>query len=383
MKKLFQGLFKLLCKPSTKPDITSYKWARRAPSLLASVLLWTLWFCRTLSLYQHVKLLYRGLGEKFRFGYTENASGRPDVPPWLGEVYFLLFTALFSITHHFQISATWLQILAGYYLFESSLWILYYTVFRRFFELGYTIYHQLEYITTIILIIPTQAVCFSHLYAISFHDALTGLLGAGSESFPLLITVFSYVLSAIVIGMIISNFPAENIKKCGKKAKMLILGCGDVVKSRLYPAIVRSDLAVDTAVYDLTTASDRLPICQYFGTPEELVSHAGKALNHNSVVWVETPPDSHFFYIRHFLKSPAKLLVVEKPVTTDRLELEALTGLLRKPRNRNRLFFLSYYILEKALPLSYLATFTQRGGDRRRSAYAKYLQIEGTPLVSK
>ena len=99
MKKVFQAIFKALCKPSTKPDITSYKWARRAPSLLASILLWSVWLCRVLSLYQYVKLFYRFLAEKLRFGYTENASGRPDVPPWLGEVYFILFTALFSVTH--------------------------------------------------------------------------------------------------------------------------------------------------------------------------------------------------------------------------------------------------------------------------------------------
>ncbi len=384
MKKLLKGFFDALCKRSTKPDITSYKWARREPSIFASSLLWTIWFFRVLSLYQHVKVGYRALAQWRKFGYTENASGRPDVPPWLGEVYFLLFTLVFSVTHHFQVSNKFLQILVMYYLFESSLWILYYTVFRRFFELGYTIYHQLEYITTIILIIPTQAVCFAHLYSISFREALAGLLGSGGDNTPLLITVCSYLLSAIVIGMIISNFPGENVKKCGKKAKMLVIGCGDVVKSRLYPALNCSDYTVEVSAYDLETVSpeDRLPVCQYLETPQQVVTKLNKDLSNNSIIWVETPPQSHLFYMEQGLKTKARLVVVEKPIATKPEDLEKVKALLAKSKNSNRLFFLSYYILEKALPLTYLATLAQ--GDKPRcSAYAKYLQIENAPLVNK
>lgn len=384
MKKLLKGFFDALCKRSTKPDITSYKWARREHSVFASSLLWTIWFCRVLSLYQHVKVGYRALAQWRKFGYTENASGRPDVPPWLGEVYFLLFTTVFSVTHHLQISNQFLKILAMYYLFESSLWILYYTVFRRFFELGYTIYHQLEYITTIILIIPTQAVCFAHLYSISFREALAGLLGSGGDNTPLLITVCSYLLSAIVIGMIISNFPGENVKKCGKKAKMLVIGCGDVVKSRLYPALNCSDYTVDINVYDLETvpAEEQLPVCRYLEAPERIINQANKDLSNNSIIWVETPPQSHLFYLEQGLKTKARLLVVEKPIATDPEEVRKVTALLKKQKNSNRIFFLSYYILEKALPLTYLAALAQ--GDKTRcDAYAKYLQIEGAPLVNK
>ena len=387
---------KWLCKPSTKPDITSYIWARRAPSVLASVMLWFVWACRVLSVYQYVKNIYRWLAEKCGFGYVENASGRPDVPPWLGEIYFVCYTVLFALAHHFQLSGSVLNWIAIYYLFESSLWILYYTVFRRFFELGYTIYHQLEYITTIVLMIPTQATCFARLYSLSFKEALVALLGSPVDSTPFIITVFGYCLSAIVIGMIIANFPTENIKKCGKKAKMFVIGCGDVVKKRLYPALGAGKYTLDISIYDLKKNPDQLSICKYMDHADQILGDIRTNMSKNSVVWVSTPPDSHVSYIAKLLKTQAKLIVVEKPVAVKESDLQALEPYLK--HKRNKLFFLSYYILEKALPLTYLATLPVQGEEKekdkklqeeinrerkiRAKAYEQYLTIENGSFLN-
>ena len=117
---------------STKPNISSYKWAGRELSLLSVVLLWTVWLCRLLSLYQHIKALYRILGAKFGWGDTDNKSGRPNIPHMMGEIYYILWTVLFVVVHIFQLEGPIFQALTMYYLFESSVWILYYTVFRRF-----------------------------------------------------------------------------------------------------------------------------------------------------------------------------------------------------------------------------------------------------------
>ena len=386
MKKFFSTIMEWLCKPSTKPDITSYIWARRAPSVLASVMLWFVWACRVLSVYQYVKNIYRWLAEKCGFGYVENASGRPDVPPWLGEIYFVCYTVLFAVAHHFRLSASVLDWIAIYYLFESSLWILYYTVFRRFFELGYTIYHQLEYITTIVLMIPTQAMCFARLYSLSFKEALVALLGSPIDSTPFIITVFGYCLSAIVIGMIIANFPTENVKKCGKKAKMFVIGCGDVVKKRLYPALGAGKYTLDISAYDLKENPDQLSVCKYKDNADQILEDIRKNMSQNSVVWVATPPDAHVSYITKLLKTQAKLIVVEKPVAVKESDLQALESCLK--RKRNKLFFLSYYILEKALPLTYLATLpAKEEKDKTRKirakAYEQYLTIENGSFLDQ
>lgn len=378
--KVLEWVKKRMLDVSTKPDITSYNWARRTPSLLARIILFVVWALRLVSIYQWVKAVYRWLGMRFKFGYSENASGRPDVPPMLGEVYFLIYTALFSIAHHFRIDHPFFRYAAMYFIFESSLWIIYYTVFRRFFELGYTIYHQLEYILTIALLIPTQALCFARIYSMSFREAIGTLLGGGGDETPLIIVVFGFFLGAIVIGMIISTFPTENIKKSLKKAKMHVIGCGDVVKSRLQPALAESEYTVSIKGYDISEGNGLLP--NYEAADEgKIKEDLDKDLTSNSIVWIETPPDSHAEYAEHCLKKGDGMVVLEKPIAVQEEHIKRIEKLARSPFRRRRIFFLSYYVLEKALPLTYLASIA-KGDERRFKFYKKYLDVSNSSLVN-
>ena len=379
MKKTFNWIIKKLYDVSTKPEKSSYIWARRTRSVLATVALWAVWAARLFSAYQWVKAIYRWLGIVFKFGYVENDSGRPDIPPKLGEIYFCLFTILFSVTHHFNIKAPILTYLSYYYIFESSLWVIYYTVFRRFFELGYTIYHRLEYILTIAIIIPTQALCFARVYSISFKDTFASLLGASNDLTPPILIIFGFFLSAIVIGIIISTFPTENIKKGIKKAKMIVIGCGDVVKSRLYPSLKNSDYSVTVSSYDITK-NNEIPCCTTLRDTEAIKKECSKSINVNSIVWVETLADTHLEYAAHAIKSGAGMVVVEKPIASSIEDIEAFECMASNPAKRKKLFFLSYYILEKALPLTYIANIGKKD-EVRTKFYKKYLDISGEPLV--
>lgn len=358
---------------STKPDISSYKWIGKQRSLLSTVILWVLWFCRELSLYQHFKAIYRILGEKFHFGNTDNKSGRPNIPPMFGEIYFILWTLLLSLAHHFAWDLRIFRVLAVYYLFESSVWILYYTVFRRFFEIGYSIYHELEYLTQLCLLIPTQALCFSRLYARSFFEMLPALLGAGGDDTPFVMNVMGCLLSAIVISMIISSFPTEAIKKKDKSPQTFVVGCGDVVENRLYPALLKDPLAKIVRVFDLSSEGSEHEYCTYAENEEELCAEITRKMGKNGVVWIETPTDSHVSYLKRFLDSKARLIVLEKPVSANIAELDEVEELVKDGQTRNRIFFLSYYVLEKALPLYYLTNFNAR--------FERYLDVEnGAPL---
>lgn len=377
--KSVKKLFDAMCKVSTKPDITSYKWARREYSILASGLLWLVWFCRLFSVYQYVKLFYRVLGERFKFGYTENLSGRPDVPPWLGELYFLSYAGLFVLLSLLGINAAWIRMVAVYYLYESALWVAYYTIFRRFFEVGYTIYHRLEYITMVFLIVPTQALCFARLYSKGFLEMFLALFGVSQGDAPILTMVFGYFLTAIIIGMIISTFPAENTKQCGKKAKMKIVGCGDVVLHRLYPAIQHSGRAVSVELFDLESAKHKTDLCKYCSDSDEIKKQLDRSSDGNSLIWIETPPHSHVPYLEHCIRSKAKLVAVEKPITADLQELAKIEELMAVPAYRGRAFFLSYYILEKALPLTYLSLLDR--DEKKAKLYEPYLDTEDGSLL--
>ena len=372
--------FKTFFAISTKPEKTSYIWARRTRSLLATIVLWVVWAGRLLSIFQWCKYGYRRLGKWFKFGYVENDSGRPDVPPKLGEFYFCFLMGLFAVTHLMKITCPFLVTVSYYYIFESCVWVMYYTVFRRFFELGYTIYHQLEYILTIAIIIPTQALCFARIYSMSFKEVFMSLLGMGDETTPLPIIIFGFFLSAIVIGIVISTFPTENIKEGIKKAKMIIIGCGDVVKSRLYPALINSKYSTAISCYDIKEI-DQIPSCHQYNDSAEIQKACLEDIKQGSILWIETPPNSHLEYTEYAINNGAGLVIVEKPIAISKEDIKEFKKIVEKTSTRNKLFFLSYYILEKALPLTFLANIGKEESKKRVGFYKKYLDISGEPLV--
>ncbi len=330
-------------------------------------MLWALWLCRVLSLLQISKLIYRTVVTAIHRGSTDKRSTRPNVPPMFCELYFIAWFALHILAHIFQWQHPVLKGLIIYYLFESIVWVLYYTIFRRFFEENYSIYHELEYLTVLMLVIPTQALGFANLYNTTFRDALTGLLGAGSDGTPFPVQILGALFGAIVISMIISAFPAEAIKKRNKKQKMLIIGNGDVVQNRLYPALQASGCN-DIHIFDLGDPKDDNTDCRYLPTNKEICQAVYKKMDIKSVVFIETPSCTHVPYLQEFTKQKAPLIVVEKPITTNLEELDAVCKLIANSDNRERIFFASYYILEKALPLYYLTN--------HKPVYEKYLEID-------
>ncbi|MBR3810768.1 MAG: hypothetical protein IKJ16_00350 [Agathobacter sp.] len=380
---------------STRPNRSSIVWGDKNFSLLSSILLYTIWIARVLSLLQICKFVYRILVQKVReFKNREqldtvkkveegkilidNTSGRVNVPPIFCEIYFLIWLLYLIAVHHFPsvFSGTLVQISVVYYLFESVVWVLYYTIFRRFFEEGYSIYHELEYLTNLLLVIPTQALCFAFLYQMSFRKMIAGLLGAGSDATPFPVSILGALFGAIVISMIISTFPLEAVRKHATKYHMIILGNGDVVKNRLIPAIQNS-IDSDKCTYDTLpktdTEFDQLDPVQIGEKCKDFCARIKSNTSKNAIAWIETPTPSHKYYIEQLLALPLPLIVVEKPIANTVEDLETIEKLIQKPGNRPRLFFLSYYLLEKALPLYYLTT--------GNSLYEKYLDIDDKPTL--
>jgi hypothetical protein len=68
------------------------------------------------------------------------------------------------------------------------------------------------------------------------------------------------------------------------------------------------------------------------------------------------------------LKSNTRLIALEKPIAYSKDDIDFVKGALTDEENRNKIFFLSYYMLEKALPLNMLFSYNER--------YRKYLDIE-------
>lgn len=363
----------LFSQISTKPSNSSIKWAGEKVSILSAIFLWGMWLCRVFSLLQISKLVFRKVVKALRRSSIDKNSTRINVPPLFCEIYFILWFALFLVAYKLHWDNIFIKIAIYYYLFESVVWVLYYTVFRRFFEENYSIYHELEYLTVLMLLIPTQALAFATLYGTQFSMILSGLLGAGADSTPVSVKILGALFGAIVISMIISAFPTEKVKKHKKKPKTLVIGCGDVVQKRLYPALCNKyGEDGEIFVYDLQEAKDKVNYCKYLAS-DQLISEAIlSSADANSTVWIETPTYKHISYLKKALESKASLVVLEKPICCDKEELLYVEDLI-EDENRERVFFLSYYLLEKALPILYLACHNDH--------YKKYLELEVDDLL--
>ena len=361
-------------KISTKPASDSMKWAGKERSILASILLWGLWICRVLSLLQILKLAFRKIALLVKQATTDKNAKRVNVPPMFCEIYYLLWFGVFVAAHLLNIRSGILNGFIIYYLFESVVWVLYYTVFRRFFEENYSIYHELEYLTVLILIIPTQALGFATLYNQSFRNMICGLLGAGQDSTPFPVRILGALFGAIVISMIISAFPSERVKKNYNKSKAIVIGGGDVVSKRVYPALVNAANPFGKVeVLDLESYPERHSYARYFESEKALSAYLTDKIDNSSVVWVETPTRTHAGYLSLLLKSHARLIAIEKPIAHSREDIDFVKRTLTDEENRKRIFFLSYYMLEKALPLRMLFAYDER--------YKKYLDIDDEYLA--
>lgn len=364
----------IFSKISTKPSPDSLKWAGTQYSLLSNILLWALWICRVFSLLQISKYVFRTIATAIKKATTDKNATRVNVPPMFCEFYFIIWFAVLLIGYLLGWTGLAFRIATIYYLFESIVWVLYYTVFRRFYEENYSIYHELEYLTVLFILIPTEALGFASLYGENFKNMLTGLLGAGIDSTPFPVRLVGALFAAIVISMIISTFPSERVKKRVKKSKMHLIGGGDVVQKRLHPALVNSNVEQnDVHVYDISSNIDRLDGYTYLTSDDEIIESIKNKVKAEDVIWIETPPHTHFKYLDALLSSKAKLIAIEKPISISSDELDKIESIVEDDEKRNKIFFLSYYILEKALPLYYLA--------QPNPNYEKYLEIEDKNLI--
>lgn len=345
------------------------KWAGKERSILATVLLWGLWACRVTSLLQISKLIFRKTALLVKRATTDKNATRVNVPPMFCELYYIVWFGVLCTMHLLEVEGIVLNIFIVYYLFESVVWVLYYTVFRRFYEENYSIYHELEYLTVLILIIPTQALGFATLYNDTFRSAISGLLGAGGDATPFPIKILGALFGAIVISMIISAFPSERVKKNYNKSKAFIIGGGDVVAKRLYPALKGADKPYGKVeVLDLDGYGEKQSYVRYFESERAIISHLSEAVDDDSVAWIETPTGAHLSYLRPLLSTSVRLIALEKPIAYTPVDIDYVKDVIRDEENREKIFFLSYYTLEKALPLNMLFSYNER--------YGKYLDVE-------
>lgn len=367
----------VLNKVSTKPNPFSFRW-HSSISIIAFFILNVIYIERTISLLQWSKYLYRLFvrWSKGNMVSIDEKSKRINVPSVFVEIYYLVIAGLMILIALSDYSDSLLAyFFAIYILIDSSVWLLYYFFFRRFFEENYAIMHTLEYTVLLPFVIISQAACFSIIWEIQIQKALALLL-APDPSSPILTILLGVLYTAVILGLIISNLPIENVKiKSDHKYHISIIGNGDVVKNRLLPALCT--ISKELNKYMFISISDKYPVST-FKDDEKMTNrdyayftylncdnpnHLKEIIN-SEIIWIATPSYTHYSYIEKY-RNKVKLLVIEKPIVIFERELEIMQQLTAN--NCENIFCLSYYYLEKALPFVFL--------QNPLGFYEKYLEL--------
>lgn len=377
MVKIFNKIIGFADEISTRPNFTSWKWKGNI-SILSFVILYLIYFIRLCSLLQISKFIYRKLAPKKTFDHN---SQRVNVPPYFVELYFIIWAiVLFLLPKDWPLTK-WLSC---YFLFESFFWLLYYFFFRRFYEEKYAIMHILEYIVLLPLLILIQARAISVIYHYSFRCSLVSMFFPG-KSDSLFLLILCVIYTALIIGIVLSYLPIENVKeKSNYRFHISIIGNGFIVKERLMKAIDKYLPPLKVAVFDLKYPITKVDesLSQSSSQPEPYIPTNAKfqyfslsdatSLKHilsSNIVWIATPSYAHFNYIKEYINRV--FLVIEKPLVTNSTEM-AFIKQLRDNGMWSRVFCLSYYYLEKALPLTYLYS--------PLSFYEQYLDFDSSSL---
>ncbi len=330
---ILEKINKLMNSISTQPNKRSWRWGN-SRSFLALILLYAVYILRVLSLLQILKRIYRGLKSRKNAADRDLASKRINVPPLFVEIYFISFitllTAIYLYSNSSDIDFLSIQypvlfsclngivnFICYYFLIESSIWVLYYFVLRRFFEEKYAIMHALEYIILIPIIIIGQGLCFSLTNHVSFVEGVSLILNP-TYSTPNYICILNILYMAVVVGVVINALPSERIKEKGKnKYDLSIIGAGDVVVNRLIPALERMQRRLNVIIYDIDDSriEKNRRDCINGNTFTYKIKDENfkkNALN-SSIVWIATPSSTHLTYLEEFVNKNA-FVAIEKAI---------------------------------------------------------------------
>lgn len=357
-------LISIINKVSTKPNPLSFRW-HNTVSIIAFLILNLIYIERIFSILQWGKYLYRTIVARSKkdSSSVDDKSRRINVPSVFVEIYYLSVALLMTVLVCADCTDSLVvHCLAIYLLIDSSVWLLYYFFFRRFFEENYAIMHTLEYIVLFPVVITCQAACISIIEHIGMKETFA-LMFAPSSSSPIFLILLGVLYTAVILGLVISNLPIENVKiKSDHKHHISIIGNGDVVKNRLLHAVSAyfKDVKSYVQVSVIDKYNGRCPVRNEKHPDEKYVrfiytdcdkSEHVKEIVNSEIVWIATPSYTHYSYIDKYMDK-VKLLVVEKPIVVFEQEFKIVRRLRdNEPKN---IFCLSYYYLEKALPFVYL-----------------------------
>ena len=240
-----------------------------------------------------------------------------------------------------------------------------------------TIYDEAEYLIVLPIVIFTQVFLVSFIFPlISPLEVLSLLFNLGNISgksvplnisLPLGVAGISYI--TVIIASLIKIVPSIPV---WKRPNLTIIGSGDVVRERILPSVLKlyrskqisvaSDFIDDS--FKKYLKAEKISYYSFHDTSKiGFYTHQEREeIKNNIIAYIKsrssyaiiaTPSDEHFPYIISLANEGIKF-AVEKPIcvaTPHVITLKNADSTLMESG-----FLLSYYWLEKALPLNYFLT---------------------------
>ena len=373
LKRAWKWFAALFARVAHAPPRGVYRWQGRT-SIITWAIAWAFAIARFVSPLQWLKLLVR-----------RGRQGRPDFHAADTENYFLGLLVVFLIWlgleraglipafgdwPHDVTSAA--KLVIQVLLFESFVWLSYYCLWRNFMEPNYTLYHPAEYLVLFPVIVGVQVLALARVVSASVSDVTGWMLGGQSNDHDYPLGLMGWFYIAILLSNLRGMIPRPNFKR---NANTLVIGAGDVAVHRLLPAM-RKAMGQSAFEANVAIASIEDPARPAEATSFNIVERkdteailsdarvsAGAAI-------IATPSDRHMVYLKPLIEGGLRV-VCEKPLSSVRAEIDELNA--RRASYRECVFALSYYVLEKALPLTFLLE-----GNR---AHQPYLTVKRTDTV--
>ncbi len=359
---------------STRPRQRSYQWGGHA-SYLARATFFGVYALRLLSPLQWIKHAYRQRGQA-----QSTTNTRPDFPAAFSELYFLVILTLSGaavLSRHVAGEVpSWVRYalvaLAVLLFVESVVWVVYYLLLRSLVEGSYTIYHPAEYLLTFPVLLVTQTLLVSLIWGPSLTTVLGAFTGNPDVSQPLLVVLaaLGLVYLTAALSVLMTSHPGIEARR---PQGVVVIGAGDVTLNRILPAldflrVSPSDIVVASLGNkpDARAKIDGRTRIIYADSENTLMAEVDAE---QSPAIIASPTNAHFRQIVRLAENGERF-AVEKPIVGSAAERDVLRS---NPSLMHNGFALSYYVLEKALPLTYFA--------EPLPTYRKYLISEPPELL--
>jgi predicted dehydrogenase len=361
--KFFDGI-------GTLPHRSSWQWGKR-PSVLVFLIGHFFFILRCISPLQYLKSLHRNYRVRHR-GLPAITEARRDFHALYTESYFatifliLIFGYLYSsgylesavgllfVNFHLPIISVnpWIKtisyLLLWAFVVESFTWIAYYLLWRNFSEVRFTLYHPAEYFVIFPLAIVNQVLALALLLGESPFEIMYKMVVGNNLSFRILGLFYFTVALANLRSML----PSTKFKS---QMTFNIIGAGDVAANRIVPALLSKMPPQKVQIYTICETDSKLNELKRLDVNVTVCTDQDAIIKsiaqRGGFVIIATPSHAHLSYMCK-LHAMGFRYAVEKPVSSVAQEI----SLLRENISvfQSNLFALSYYGLEKALPVSYL-----------------------------